>query len=100
MAEIYLVRVTGAAGFEKVMVLKRILPSFAEDPRSVAMFLAGARLAATLRHPNIADVLDVGESEGSFFFTREYVHGQDLQEIISAARDRREPVPLPVALAI
>jgi serine/threonine protein kinase len=100
MAEIYLVRVSGVAGFQKVMVLKRILPRFAEDPRFVGMFLNEARLAATLRHPNIADVMDVGESDGSYFFTREYVHGQDLFAIVSAARDRREPVPLPIALAV
>jgi serine/threonine protein kinase len=100
MAEIYLVRVRGVAGFEKVMVLKRILPRFAENPRFVGMFLNEARLAGTLRHPNIADVMDVGEAEGTYFFTREYVHGQNLFAIISAARDRHELIPLPIALAI
>ncbi|HEY5926874.1 MAG TPA: protein kinase, partial [Kofleriaceae bacterium] len=100
MAEIYLVRVTGAAGFEKLMVLKRILPSVAENARLVEMFLDEARLAATLRHPNIADVLDVGESGGSYFFTMEYVHGQDVRTIRNAARERDEIVPLPFILAI
>jgi hypothetical protein len=65
MAEIYLARVTGAAGFEKLVVLKRILPQVAEDPTFVQMFLDEARLAATLRHPNIADVYDVGEADGT-----------------------------------
>jgi hypothetical protein len=49
MAEIYLARVRGAAGFEKLVVVKRILPSAAEDPAFVQMFLDEARLAATLQ---------------------------------------------------
>src|SRR5207302_6466607 len=77
MAEIYLARVRGAAGFEKLVVLKRILPNLARDPVFVQMFLDEARLAATLQHPNIADVHDVGEADGAYFFTMEYVHGQD-----------------------
>ena len=100
MAEIYLVRVTRVAGFEKVLVLKRILPSVAEDPRFVQMFLNEARLAATLRHPNIADVLDVGEHEGSYFFTMEYVHGEEVRSIRRITRERDQTVPLPMALAI
>jgi serine/threonine protein kinase len=100
MAEIYLARVTGAAGFEKLVVLKRILPSVAEDPTFVQMFLDEAKIAATLRHPNIADVYDVGEAGGTYFFTMEYVYGQDVRAIRNDARKREEQIPLPVALAI
>ncbi len=100
MAEIYLARITGAAGFEKLVVLKRILPNVAEDPTFVSMFLDEARLAATLRHSNIADVYDVGEADGTYFFTMEYVHGQDVRVIRHDARKRGERVPLAVALAI
>jgi serine/threonine protein kinase len=100
MAEIYLACVRGQAGFEKVVVLKRILPHFAEDPRFVQMFLDEARLAATLRHPNIADVYDVVEVDGTLFFTMEYIHGQDVRSIRAATRKRNEMVPLAIALAI
>ena len=100
MAEIYLACVRGQAGFEKVVVLKRILPHFAADPKFVQMFLDEARLAATLRHPNIGDVYDVGEVDGTLFFTMEYIHGQDVRSIRVAARKRNERVPLAVALAI
>src|SRR5215471_6964681 len=100
MAEIYLARVRGTAGFEKVVVLKRILPNVAEDPTFVQMFLDEARLAATLQHPNIADVYDVGEEGGIYFFAMEFVHGQDSRSIHAAARKRNEPVPLAIALAI
>jgi serine/threonine protein kinase len=100
MAEIYLACVRGQAGFEKVVVLKRILPHFAADPKFVQMFLDEARLAATLRHPNIADVYDVGEVDGTLFFTMEYIHGQDVRSIRVAARKRNEMIPLDVSLAI
>ncbi len=99
MAEIYLARVTGAAGFEKLVVLKRILPSVAEDPTFVQMFLDEARLAATLRHPNIADVYDVGEDDGTYFFTMEYVHGQDVRSIRHEVKKSGERIPLAIALA-
>jgi serine/threonine protein kinase len=100
MAEIYLARVTGAAGFEKLCVLKRILPSVAEDPSFVQMFLDEAKLAATLRHPSIADVYDVGEDDGTYFFTMEYVYGQDVRAIRHECKKRNEQLPLSIALAI
>src|SRR5204863_6660213 len=100
MAEIYLARVRGTAGFEKLVVLKRILPHFAIDPRFVEMFLAEARLAATLQHPNIADVYDVGHEGGSYYFTMEFVHGQDLRTIRGAVRKYGRGLPLGTTLAI
>ncbi len=100
MAEIYLARVRGHAGFEKLVVLKRILPHIAEDPAFVKMFLDEARLAATLQHPNIADVYDVG-SEGKFyFFTMEYIHGADARTVRLQAHRKSQPIPLMNALAI
>src|SRR2546425_944952 len=60
MAELFLARATGIAGFEKLVVLKRILPQHAQDARFIQMFLQEARLAATLHHSNIAQVYDVG----------------------------------------
>jgi serine/threonine protein kinase len=100
MAEIYLARMTGTAGFEKLVVIKRILPTVANDPKFVQMFLDEARLAATLQHPNIADVYEVGEHEDSPFFAMEFIHGQDVRSIRIAARDRKERIPLAIALAI
>lgn len=100
MAEIYLARVRGIVGFEKLVVLKRILPNVAEDPAFVQMFLDEARLAATLQHPNIADVYDVGSEHGSYFFTMEFIHGEDARTLRIVTRKRGEPVPLPQALAI
>lgn len=100
MAELYLARVRGTAGFEKVVVLKRILPDVAEDPELVQMFLAEARLVGTLQHPNIADVYDAGEADGHYFFTMEFVHGQDARAIRHEMKRRNERVPLAASLAI
>jgi serine/threonine protein kinase len=100
MAEIYLCRIRGTAGFEKLAVVKRILPTVANDPNFVQMFLDEARLAATLQHPNIADVYEVGDHEGAPFFAMEYIHGQDVRSIRLASRSRGETVPLAIALAI
>jgi serine/threonine protein kinase len=100
MATIYLARVSGTAGFEKLVVLKCILPSLARDRGFVDMFLDEARLAATLRHSNIADVFDVGVEDGTYFFAMEYIHGHNARSVRIESRQRQFPVPLEVSLAI
>jgi serine/threonine protein kinase len=84
MAEIYLARVPGVGieGFEKLIVLKRILPQHALDPELLRMFLDEARLSATLTHPHVTEVSDVGESGDAPFFTMEHVHGANLRQIM------------------
>ncbi|MGE5181788.1 MAG: serine/threonine-protein kinase [Acidobacteriota bacterium] len=79
MAELLLARTRGPEGFEKLVVLKKILPHHAENPRFVRLFLDEAKLAATLDHPNIAHVYDMGTVDGNYFFAMEYVHGQDVR---------------------
>ncbi|NVB85471.1 MAG: serine/threonine protein kinase [Kofleriaceae bacterium] len=100
MARIYLARVRGTAGFEKNVVLKCILPHLAADNAFVTMFLDEARLAATLRHSNIADVIDVGIEDGTYFFAMEYVNGQNARSVRLRAKDTNLPIPLEVAVAI
>jgi serine/threonine protein kinase len=100
MAEVYLGRVRGTAGFDKLVAIKRILPFVAEDSAFVEMFLGEARLAATLRHPNLADVFDVGIDADSYFFAMEFIHGQDLRNVRLEAEAQGGRVPLEIALAI
>jgi len=100
MAELYLARSTGIAGFEKLVALKRILPQYAEADDFVAMFLDEARLAATIHHSNVAQVYDIGSDADGLYFTMEYVHGVDLRAIVSTVVKRGELVPLEHALAI
>jgi serine/threonine protein kinase len=100
MAEIFLARASGIAGFEKLVVLKRILPQYAFQDQFVEMFLAEARLTATLGHPNIAHVYDIGTVDDFYFFTMEFVHGEDLNQLGKTLAKAQKPFPLEAALTI
>src|SRR3954465_11862681 len=100
MAELYLARTVGIEGFEKLVVVKRILPQFATNASFVNMFLNEARLAATLQHPNIASVYDIGVDEGDYFFAMEYVHGEDLDRISLQSHEQGVPISMDFALTL
>jgi serine/threonine-protein kinase len=85
MAEIFLARLSGAAGFQKHLVLKRILPQYAEDEHFVAMFLDEARIAAQISHPNVCQVYELGEVDGQYFLTMEYLDGVPLASLMRRA---------------
>ena len=78
MAEIFLARLQGAAGFEKLVCIKRILPHLARDRHFVSMFLAEAQIAARISHPNVCQVFELGELEGSYYIAMEYLEGVPL----------------------
>lgn len=88
MAEVYLAESAGPAGFQKSVVLKRILPHFADNPQFLQMFLNEAKLAALLNHPNIVSIFDLGEAAGSYFLAMEYIDGCNLR--ILAKRSNEE----------
>ena len=75
MADVFLCRLRGLGGFDKEVVVKRILPERAADPSFVRMFLDEARVAANLNHPNIVQVFEIGEADGLPYIAMEYVHG-------------------------
>ena len=101
MAELFLARTTAQHfGYEKIVALKRILAAHAEDEQFITMFLAEARLAATLHHTNIVQVHDVGEENGALFFTMEYVFGQDVRRVVKAVQAREGRLPIEHALMI
>jgi serine/threonine-protein kinase len=85
MAEVFLAKSAGPMGFEKSLVVKRILPHLATEPAFVDMFLSEARLAAQLNHPNIVQIFDFGEAEGTYFIAMEFIDGSNLREIIRRA---------------
>jgi serine/threonine protein kinase len=100
MAEIYLARTLGIEGFEKLVVIKRILPQYVSNASFVDMFLNEARLAATLHHPNVAQVYDIGLDNGDYFFAMEYVHGEDLDHMAVASEEQGVPISLDAALTL
>ncbi len=101
MGEIFLAKRLGPEGFEKLVVIKRLLPQFSSDPRFVSTFLNEARLAARLRHPNITQIHDLGKIGDTFFICMEFVDGPNLREFIRAYdTPPGDPIPIPVAVRI
>ncbi len=88
MAEIFLALHRSISGFEKLLVIKRILPNLTEDTDFLQMFLDEARIAATLNHPNICQIYDVGSVGESYFIAMEYVHGEDLRSIVRSMKKK------------
>jgi serine/threonine protein kinase len=83
MAELYLGRARGEEGFEKMVVIKRVLPRLADDTRFVQMLQIEARIHASLSHKNIVQIHDLGVSaEGEYFIVLEYVDGRDLGTLL------------------
>jgi eukaryotic-like serine/threonine-protein kinase len=98
MAEIYLALQAGAEGFQKQVVLKRILPSLSADPAFVRMLVDEAHIASTLNHSNLVQVLDLGKSGDEFFLVLEFVDGWSLEQI--RRRAQKAKVKLPLALSL
>ena len=101
MAEIYLALQRSVAGFEKLIVIKRILPAMNQDRGFIDMLLHEARVAATLSHPNIVQTIDVGQVDGTYFIALEHVHGEDLRSIVRQMKKKGvTQFPLEHALSI
>ena len=94
MAEVLLARSHGIEGFERHVVIKRILGDNAKNETFVKMFIDEARLAAAIHHHNVVQVHDIGSDQGEYFFTMEYVHGEDLRNILFHASKTKSRVPL------
>jgi len=100
MAEIYLAKSFGAAGFERLLVIKKILPHMAEDEEFITMFIDEARIASTLNHSNIAQINELGKEGGAYFIAMEFVNGKDLSRIYERAVQTKRNVPIPLAVLI
>jgi serine/threonine-protein kinase len=100
MAEVYLARERGPVGVERLVALKVILPQMADESRFLSMFKTETRVAATLDHPNIAQVREAGEVGGEPYLAMEYVHGRTVQSLLRTASERRLSIPLGCALAL
>ena len=93
MARLFKARVVGAHGFEKPLVIKRILPHLAADEQFVSMFIDEATITAQLIHPKIVQVFDLQADGRELFLVMEYVDGIDLLGLIRHRKATREPIP-------
>jgi serine/threonine-protein kinase len=100
MAEIFLAIRGGLKGFSKLLVIKRILPQLATNKSFGQMLLDEARIAATLTHPNIVQIYDVGSVGGDFFIAMEYLPGENVRTVARALRQRGEWFTLGEAVTI
>ncbi len=98
MGEVHLARLTGAAGFEKLCIVKTILPAMQADTQFVERFHHEARVLVQLNHSNIAQVYDMGEAEGTLYMAIEYVPGVDLSRVESRTSGAGEPMPVAIAV--
>ncbi len=98
MAEVFLARSFGAEGLEKQVVIKRIRPENAQNPRFVSMFIDEAKIAVSLNHPNVVQVYEFGRVDQDFYLAMEYVEGTDLARLQSATEARDEAFPVADAI--
>lgn len=100
MAEIFRAKSVGAEGFEKAVVIKRILPHFSEDEGFVTMFKDEAKVASHLNHANVVQIFDFDEVDNLFYIAMEYVEGRDLKRVLDQGAKLGKPLSIAQAVYI
>jgi serine/threonine-protein kinase len=100
MATVWAARHKGRRGFQKTVAIKTMLPSLSDDPQFEKMFLEEARLASGIHHPNVAEILDLGEQDDVLYIVMEWVDGEALSVIAKAANKSGVAIPLRIALRV
>ena len=101
MAVVWAARMKGSRGFQKLVAIKSMLPSLTDDDGTFEeMFLAESQLAAQIRHPHVAEVLDLGEQDGVHFIVMEWVDGEPLGTIHKVSREQNVQVPIAITTRI
>jgi serine/threonine protein kinase len=100
MAEVLLARRDDPGGRSEHVVLKRVLPHLSSEDAFLEMFGREARLASELRHPNIVQVLEVGEIDGLPFIAMERLDGADLLRLLQQCAVKRQPLGTAAAIAV
>jgi len=100
MAEVFRAKTFGEAGFEKVLVVKRILEKYASDQGFIDMFIDEAKLSVQLTHPNIVQIFDFGKIDRNYFIAMEAVEGKDLKSILQRQAKLGEHMPIEMACMI
>jgi serine/threonine protein kinase len=99
MAEVWMARLVGTRGFQKPVAIKVMLPAIREDADSERMFLAEASVASRIRHPNVVEILDLGEEEDVLYLVMEWIHGEPLSAVLTAMGPGGR-IPFPIGVGI
>ncbi len=96
MAEVFRAKTFGVQGFSKIIAIKRILPTMAEDSEFVTMFIDEAKIAAQLNHSNICQIYELGKLGRFHYIAMEYIHGKNLLQLQNRFKsdDRAMPVDM------
>jgi len=97
MAEVFKAKSYGVEGFEKIIAIKRILPTMGEDRDFIKMFIDEAKIAGQLAHANICQIFELGRIDGSHFIAMEYIWGKDLLQIQNRLRKIKQAMPIAMA---
>ncbi len=97
MASVYLARLVGPANFENLVVLKRMLPHLAEDPKFREMFADEARTVARIRHPNVVRTFELVDERDELYLVMEYLEGETLQKLCRTLAVQKETLSIPLA---
>jgi serine/threonine protein kinase len=100
MGEVFFAIQRGVSGFERPVILKSLLPDLAQQEDLVSQFLDEARVAATLNHPNVVSIFEVGLWNGTFYLAMEYIRGRNLAQLVRKAKTSQVDVPPSVAARI
>jgi|GEM_PF-1872570 len=100
MGEVFLARQKGMAGFDRLVILKTLKGALAKEQGFVDQFLDEARVAATLNHPNIVSIYEVGQHEGIYFIAMEFIGGVDLAQLWVSAAKKKVGLPFQVSVQV
>lgn len=100
MATVWAARQKGSRGFQKTVAIKTMLPTLSDDPQFEQMFLDEAALAAKIHHPNVAEILDLGEQDEIIYLVMEWVDGEALSVVHKAARKNNAQLPQRIAVRV
>jgi serine/threonine protein kinase len=100
MAAVWAARLKGTRGFAKTVAIKTMLPTLSDDPLFEQMFLDEAQLAAQIHHPNVVEIMDLGEQEDILYQVMEYVDGESLATVLRTISKKKDRLPLEIAVRI
>ena len=100
MAEIFKAKTFGIDGFEKFLVIKRILPHYSQDQQFITMLTDEAKLSVLLSHHNIVQVFDLGKVGGDYFISMEFINGSNLRDLLIRAEALGEKLPEDIVVFI
>ncbi len=100
MAEVFVAKAFGVEGFERILAIKKILPTMAEDAEFITMFIDEARISVQLNHANVVHIHELGKHDDAYYIAMEYVSGKDLRSLLERFRRRKEIMPTAMAVFV